>query len=53
MSTEMEGKLYSMKLHEVMKVEDKTEVKRVPGGWIYTQFFNGGPTSVFVPKKGV
>jgi len=54
--------VYDLKLHEVLVLEDGTEVRRVPGGWIYTRFElkqvmmpNAEwseeliPTSVFVP----
>jgi len=54
--------VYDLKLHEMLTLEDGTEVRRVPGGWIYTRFQlnqallpsgdwveNYLPTSVFVP----
>jgi hypothetical protein len=30
--------LQKMKLHEIIKLEDGTQIRRVPEGWIYTQF---------------
>ena len=54
--------VYDLKLHEMLALEDGTQVRRVPGGWIYTRFQlnqvlspsgdlieNYLPTSVFVP----
>jgi len=54
--------VYDLKLHEVIALEDGTEVRRVPGGWIYTRLQlnqvlspsgdlieNYLPTSVFIP----
>ena len=53
----MENKnLYEMELHEVSEVADDHSnnsdflATRVPGGWIYTLWFEGTPVnSVFVP----
>ena len=53
MSNEMESKLYSMKLHEVIQLKDGSEVMRVLTGWIYSIYCErqGKLSSVFVPKK--
>ena len=45
---------YIMKLHQVMHIDNgSVEVRRVPGGWIYTtmRLDCGQMTSVFVPYK--
>jgi len=34
-TTEKENRLYTMKLHESIRLDDKRNVLRVPGGWIY------------------
>ncbi len=31
-------KLYELKLHETLNLEDHSLVRRVPGGWIYVEF---------------
>lgn len=54
---EREKRLYTMKLHERISLDNKNTVLRVPGGWIYynhieTPAENGLPlssTAVFVP----
>lgn len=41
-------KLYDLRLHEKMEVENCTEITRVAGGWIYK--YNGSyAPAVFVP----
>ncbi|GAG93406.1 unnamed protein product [marine sediment metagenome] len=58
----MPKQIYNMELHHKIIIDDGTEVRRVPGGWIYTRFQlyqvlmpdgqwceNYLPTSVFVP----
>lgn len=46
-------RLYEMKLHEVIKIDDKISAMRVPGGWVYNRFGWDDEsvlrTSVFVP----
>ena len=51
--------VWKMKMHEIIKLEDGTQIRRVPGGWKYTEFHwdsrTGNTsqfqvTSVFVPK---
>lgn len=45
--------IYDLKLNEETIVDNFTQVKRVPGGWIYSSFFVGetqfNGSSVFVP----
>ncbi len=48
------NEMYEMKLNECKPVDDETglaEVRRVPGGWIYTMFYSGTSHSVFVPTS--
>ena len=54
---EQDNRLYMMKLHESIRLDNNNTVLRVPGGWIYynhteTQGENDqllAPTVVFVP----
>ncbi len=32
------NKLYELKLHETLSLEDRSLIRRVPGGWIYIEF---------------
>ena len=44
------NKLHEMKLHEVLHPSSCTiEIIRVPGGWIYTSYFEDSGSTVFVP----
>ncbi len=44
-------KIYSMKLHEIFKIQEYFYVTRVPGGWIYESTKSTGSfiSSTFVP----
>jgi hypothetical protein len=43
-------KIYEMKLHESIMLDDFGYVKRVPGGWIYKDVsLNGFIATTFVP----
>ncbi len=44
--------LYNMDLHESIMIAVGTEVMRVPGGWIYTNYYNGTPVAVMVQLNG-
>lgn len=37
--------IYTIELHESIKLSDKVAITRVPGGWIYS----GTRTATFVP----
>ena len=49
--------IYEMELHDKFMLDDKTQIIRVPGGWIYKSFqadesflyINYSINSVFVP----
>ncbi len=55
--TKQEGRLYMLKLHESISLDDKYTVLRVPGGWIYYDRIGKPeendrlltPNAVFVP----
>ena len=32
------NKLYELKLHETLSLEDHSLIRRVPGGWLYVEF---------------
>jgi hypothetical protein len=40
--------IYSLKMNEAVNIDDFTRVRRVPSGWIYTNY-DKEVTSVFVP----
>jgi len=42
--------LLRMELNEESAPIDNLHIRRVPGGWVYTQFFGPDTTSVFVPE---
>lgn len=47
-------KVYTMKLHEVIDgqgANGNTRILRVPGGWIYSIYFENSLSSVFVPYE--
>lgn len=42
--------IYKLKMHEKIGItNDKVEILRVPGGWIYTIWDRDMWTSIFVP----
>jgi len=41
--------IYNLEIHESVLIEDYMRVRRVHGGWIYTQRIEGEITSCFVP----
>jgi len=47
------NEIYRMELHETIKIDNFTEVKRVPGGWLYIirMMFGSEPvlTTTFIP----
>lgn len=45
--------IYSLKMNEAVNIDDFTRVRRVPSGWIYTNY-DREVTSVFIPfcEKG-
>lgn len=55
--TGQEGRLYLMKLHEKISLDNNNTVLRVPGGWIYYNYIDAPrensqlltSTAVFVP----
>jgi hypothetical protein len=45
----MKTTMYNLKLNETISM-DSVEIRKVPGGWIYTTFsIEGSATSTFVP----
>jgi len=45
-------KQYNLKLNQGTSTSEKVHIRRVPGGWIYTNLAVPQPTSVFVPMNG-
>jgi hypothetical protein len=43
--------IYSLKMNEIVELDDTTSVRRVPNGWIYTQheYAQGSMGMCFVP----
>jgi hypothetical protein len=47
-----EPSIYEMHLHQTMKLTNYSDVMRVPGGWVYSQWEDGEASNisqVFVP----
>jgi hypothetical protein len=57
--TEQEKRLYMMKLHEKISLDNNNTVLRIPGGWIYYNHIDApgensqllASTAVFVPHN--
>lgn len=45
--------LYDLNLHDELQVTDDTYALRVPGGWVYVQYYGDLRTSCFVPEPQV
>jgi hypothetical protein len=47
----MSKDIYKMRLHEQLRITDHLYIRRVPGGWIYTEYNpnSEAENAVFVP----